>query len=80
MTEQERLEEQLEKKVLPFCKENEIPFIFNINGDTTYFGGRREDILNGVFKILNGVIKKEVATPLDIVGMLALIESKKEKS
>lgn len=74
----EVLEKQIEEKVIPFCKDNEVPLVMATD-KTTYLLGTDTDMKDSLYNIIRGMITKGVIDEVEIQAMLAHIRSKTEK-
>ena len=74
----ERLDKQLTDKVAPFCRDNEVPFLASTPGNT-YIIGTQADIAQSLENIFRGLIIKDVFKVHDILGILAVAQTKVEK-
>jgi hypothetical protein len=74
----ERLDKQLTEKVAPFCRDNEVSFLASTPGNT-YIIGTDADIAQSLENIFKGLISKKVFKVHDILGILAVAQTKIEK-
>lgn len=74
----EKLDRQLTEKVAPYCKDKEVPFLASTPGNT-YIIGTQADIAQSLDNIFTGLISKEVFKVHDILGILAVVQTRLDK-
>lgn len=74
----EVLEKQIEEKVIPFCKDNQVPLVMATD-KTTYLLGTDTDMKDSLYNIIRGMITKGVIDEPEVQAMLAHIRSTTEK-
>ena len=55
----EVLEKQITEKVIPFCKDNQVPLVMYTD-KATYLLGTNDDLKNGLYSIMRGQVEKGV--------------------
>lgn len=74
----EKLDSQLNEKVVPYCKDNEIPMIAVTQG-TAFIMGKQEEIASLLGHLFEGLLDKEVFTTEQLLGILAVAKTHIEK-
>jgi hypothetical protein len=74
----ENLDMQLTEKVAPYCRDKEISFLASTPGNT-YIIGTDADIAQSLENIFRGLISKKVFKVHDILGILAVAQTRLEK-
>lgn len=74
----EVLQKQIEEKVIPFCKDNEVPLVMYTD-KATYLLGTNDDLKNGLYSIMRGQVEKGVIDLDEVQKMVDHIRSVTEK-
>ena len=74
----EVLEKQIEEKVIPFCKENQVPLVMYTD-KATYLLGTNDDLKNGLYSIMRGQVEKGVIGLDEVQKMVDHIRGVTEK-
>lgn len=74
----ENLDMQLTEKVAPYCRDKDISFLASTPGNT-YIIGTKADIAQSLENIFRGLISRKVFKVHDILGILAVAQTRLEK-
>ncbi len=74
----EVLERQITEKVIPFCKDNQVPLVMYTD-KATYLLGTNDDLKDGLYSIMRGQVEKGVIDLDEVQRMVEHIRSVTEK-
>ena len=74
----EVLGKQIEEKVIPFCRDNEVPLVMYTD-KATYLLGTNDDLKNGLYSIMRGQVEKGVIDIDEVQKMVDHVRSVTEK-